>query len=889
MPATQTDRLAGLTTSVAVKAPCRVATTGNITLSGLQSIDGVTVASGERVLVKDQTTASQNGIYKADTGAWTRAPDFDGSLDAVGGTQLYVISGDENANSMWRVAGVSSGVVIGTDAITFDVAFAVAGVSEAVSRTALAALEGMTEGRMVMLTEPGRDGLFAWTSATQATLVTADPGQGVCVPPASDTDGSSGAWVRVGFRLNGLTPEMFGFDPADGATADNNTAWDRLFALSVSLLWRETNVLADPTTIEGIPIQLSANLYEYSGTGVDFSAGGVSKTPSITGAGRGRTMILNHSDVFLLTWGQVSKFDFRGFNYSGGKGFFIQTGAVNNVLDPYNVYDCEFRDFSVCAIGSNSTDMPMVRVIGSLFAGGADAIGLALAGNTDLCEVAFCEFSGMRYHVKVGRCGNSVRLHDNFHQEVAHADGARVWVVLDSASSNIGQGGEMLNVKFGNEPSSINLTDRPFIVAEEDTTNDNFYDRYHSATISSDGWGGWNIDGCIFVGDTGQTEAVFTFFTPKVGGLSFGPSNRLHGSRRPYLFAAAAGITEWTGASVYVRNKICAPLDMESFTGANTRLSNLPGFATLIDPNATMYGQGTVSLAPGSSTSAAEVSVGRGIDYAAGASTSITVSPVLEDFGDMNAEEVTASATTSEIVLASFTPVVGRQYWVWYRVKRGNTLSLSRVRARIYRTTGTNVEKSEQIELMAGNSATVTITIATPGVITWTAHGLENGDPVVLTTTGLLPTGLTPGTEYYVSGKTTNTFRLSLTPGAAEIDTSGSPSGVHTGTNTKLLDWVIPVRPRQAGALRVALILDDYAVGARTKFIVGNFSVIESETPPVIGHGGRFGYAQGKWNGPRIIQAGRHEFWDASGNLRGKVGRPFNDTDGTVISAATVT
>lgn len=79
-------------------------------------------------------------------------------------------------------------------------------------------------------------------------------------------------------------------------------------------------------------------------------------------------------------------------------------------------------------------------------------------------------------------------------------------------------------------------------------------------------------------------------------------------------------------------------------------------------------------------------------------------------------------------------------------------------------------------------SATVTISIATPGVVTWTSHGRKANDVVKFSTTGALPTGLVASTTYYVVGAsiTTNTFQLSATPGGAAINTSGSQSGVHT-------------------------------------------------------------------------------------------------------------
>lgn len=76
----------------------------------------------------------------------------------------------------------------------------------------------------------------------------------------------------------------------------------------------------------------------------------------------------------------------------------------------------------------------------------------------------------------------------------------------------------------------------------------------------------------------------------------------------------------------------------------------------------------------------------------------------------------------------------------------------------------------------------VTITVAVPGVVTWAAHGLENGSLVTLTTTGSLPTGLTAGVSYYVVGKTAGNFQLALTPGGSPITTTGTQSGVHTAT-----------------------------------------------------------------------------------------------------------
>lgn len=84
--------------------------------------------------------------------------------------------------------------------------------------------------------------------------------------------------------------------------------------------------------------------------------------------------------------------------------------------------------------------------------------------------------------------------------------------------------------------------------------------------------------------------------------------------------------------------------------------------------------------------------------------------------------------------------------------------------------------------------ATITVTIASPGVVTFTAHQLSNGDPIKFTTTGALPTGITAGTVYYVRAINSTTFHLYDTAAHAidtgsttgRVVTTGSQSGVHT-------------------------------------------------------------------------------------------------------------
>ncbi|MBD3904488.1 hypothetical protein NAL32_07565 [Chryseobacterium sp. Ch-15] len=100
------------------KEAARVATTANITLSGAQTIDGVSVVAGNRILVKNQTAGAANGIYIAATGAWTRATDADSSDELKSGTFILIQEGSVNADSGW-VLSTDGIITIGTTVLTF--------------------------------------------------------------------------------------------------------------------------------------------------------------------------------------------------------------------------------------------------------------------------------------------------------------------------------------------------------------------------------------------------------------------------------------------------------------------------------------------------------------------------------------------------------------------------------------------------------------------------------------------------------------------------------------------------------------------------------------------------------------------------------------------------
>ena len=102
------------------KASVRAATTANITLSGEQTIDGVAIVAGDRVLVKDQTAGAENGIYLASAGAWTRTTDADAAGELTSGAIVPVESGTLNADTLWMLT-TDGTITIGTTALTWQI------------------------------------------------------------------------------------------------------------------------------------------------------------------------------------------------------------------------------------------------------------------------------------------------------------------------------------------------------------------------------------------------------------------------------------------------------------------------------------------------------------------------------------------------------------------------------------------------------------------------------------------------------------------------------------------------------------------------------------------------------------------------------------------------
>ncbi len=170
-----------------VKESVRVATTGTITLSGLQTVDGIAVSAGDRVLVKNQTTASQNGIYIVAVGAWTRASDANTANLLVPGFVTFAAEGTQKGGWTFRNAATP---IVGSTGLSFvpttaTVVFNPVRLATTGENLSLDGIGQTIDGQTVVAgdrilaknqTDPSDNGIYlasagAWTRASDADTV----------------------------------------------------------------------------------------------------------------------------------------------------------------------------------------------------------------------------------------------------------------------------------------------------------------------------------------------------------------------------------------------------------------------------------------------------------------------------------------------------------------------------------------------------------------------------------------------------------------------------------------------------------------------------------------------------------------------------------------------
>jgi len=188
-----------------VHTACDVATTENITLENEQTIDGI-LTSSSRVLVKNQTDPTENGIYVSQVGAWARAADMDGA-DEVAGSFVFVTGGTVNSNTGWVCTNEPESVTIDTDNITFS-QFSDAGYIDAGT--------GLTKTGNVLAV----DGLLEDLDTLGASE---SDGQFIVATGAGALAWESGATVLASLGLDNIVNTKNKLDATDAPAVTNDT------------------------------------------------------------------------------------------------------------------------------------------------------------------------------------------------------------------------------------------------------------------------------------------------------------------------------------------------------------------------------------------------------------------------------------------------------------------------------------------------------------------------------------------------------------------------------------------------------------------------------------------------------------------------------------------
>lgn len=127
------------------KQSVRVISTANLVLSGLQTVDGIALVAGDRVLVIAQANGAQNGIYTVAAGVWLRSADADANLEVTPGMLVPVEQGNAYADSLWQLV-TDAPISLGSTGLVFEMAAGPSGITAGTYRSVTVNKRGQVTG-----------------------------------------------------------------------------------------------------------------------------------------------------------------------------------------------------------------------------------------------------------------------------------------------------------------------------------------------------------------------------------------------------------------------------------------------------------------------------------------------------------------------------------------------------------------------------------------------------------------------------------------------------------------------------------------------------------------------------------------------------------------------
>ena len=336
-----------------------------------------------------------------------------------------------------------------------------------------------------------------------------------------------------------------------------------------------------------------AGSYVYTGSGLF----GVEL--SIVGQGRDKTRILLGSGKYFVDNSiQTTGLYVSGIHTVGGAGAIRSTYTGSNVQGLHVVEDCYFQNFTVCAISTNSSDFPFWNITRCTFysaSSAAGAIGIALSGYLNGCEISHCSFNNYTIGIKLCNGGHFTKIIGcDFVRWEAYTSVPRidVWAVITAASPGVGL--HILDNQFSAE--NLNVADYHIIYAEE-SAGTLFGDKQPNLGADSTGIiGGHVIRGNTVTGVVSGHGFIYST-TPNIINCIYGP-NTVADQIPPWILQIR---TPAQGNSDYSLNTIFnwANYAQVSSDPATWGICNAYEYGALVDPLSLLCRPGYPIARPG--------------------------------------------------------------------------------------------------------------------------------------------------------------------------------------------------------------------------------------------------------------------------------------------------
>jgi len=346
---------------------CRLATTGNIGLSGSATIDGISTSPGDRILVKAQGSSQNNGIYVVSGGSWARAVDMNTWSETVS-AYVFITEGTSNGNTGW-VSTTSLGGTLGVTAVTFTQFSAAGTYTASTGLTLTGNTFSVTDTAVTPASYGSSTSIPSFTVNQKGQLTSASTN--VVVAPAGTLTGSTLASNITASSLTSVGTITSGtWDGTNVAVTAGGTGSDTAPGARSSLGAAASGINSDITALQSL--SGTANGVTYL-DGSKVLTSGTALTFDGTNLGVGGSVDGNFQAFYASSFSKI--------------GFRSGTTNVSSVVA--DVYGNLFSDFTGASVWRNSVD------------GTAELMRLTSTGLTTVADALI-------YGVTIGRGAGAV-------------------------------------------------------------------------------------------------------------------------------------------------------------------------------------------------------------------------------------------------------------------------------------------------------------------------------------------------------------------------------------------------------------------------------------------------------------------------------------------------